>query len=45
VLNAKKFHREQYVAGRKERGLLFQAVRQAMIDEYVRQRFSVSSLE
>jgi hypothetical protein len=36
VKAAPPFLREQYVDGRKERGLLFQTVRQAMIDEYVR---------
>jgi hypothetical protein len=38
VANAPKFLRQQYVEGLKERGLLFQTVRQAMIDEYVRPR-------
>jgi hypothetical protein len=37
VRKAPPFIREQYLEGRQERGLLFQAVRQAMIDEYVRQ--------
>jgi hypothetical protein len=36
VLKAPPFVREQYLEGQQERGLLFQAVRQAMIDEYVR---------
>jgi len=36
VVKAPPFIREQYLEGRQERGLLFQAVRQAMIDEYVR---------
>ena len=40
VAAAPKFLREQYVEGRKERGLLFQPVRQAMIDEYVRSQWA-----
>lgn len=36
VSTAPRFLREQYLEGREERGLLFQTVRQAMIDEYVR---------
>jgi hypothetical protein len=36
VVKAPPFIREQYLEGQQERGLLFQAVRQAMIDEYVR---------
>jgi hypothetical protein len=40
VERAPRFHREQYLEGRQERGLLFQAVRQAMIDDYVRTQLS-----
>jgi hypothetical protein len=36
VAKAPRFLREQYVDGRQKRGILFQTVRQAMIDEYVR---------
>lgn len=36
VASAPRFLREQYMEGRKERGLLFQTVRQSLIDEYVR---------
>jgi hypothetical protein len=36
VVKAPPFIREQYLEGQQERGLLFQAVRQAMIDSYVR---------
>jgi hypothetical protein len=36
VANAPKFLREQYMEGRQERGLLFQTVRRAMINGYVR---------
>lgn len=36
VTSAPAFLRQQYVAGQKERGLLFQTVRQAIIDEHVR---------
>jgi hypothetical protein len=36
VASAPRFLREQYLEGQKDRGLLFQAVRQAMIDEHVR---------
>ena len=36
VEQAPRFHQEQYLEGQQERGLLFQAVRQAMIDGYVR---------
>lgn len=36
VASAPKFLRQQYLEGQKERGLLFLAVRQALIDEYVR---------
>jgi hypothetical protein len=38
VKRAPPFIREQYLEGQQERGLLFQAVRQAMIDEYVRKQ-------
>ena len=37
VKSAPPFLRDQYLDGRKERGLLFQTVRQAMIDTYVRE--------
>jgi len=37
VKNAPPFLREQYVDGQQERGLLFQTVRQAMIETYVRE--------
>jgi len=36
VKNAPPFLREQYVDGQKERGVLFQAVRRAIIEGYVR---------
>ena len=36
VAQAPRFLREQYLEGREERGLLFQTVRQAIIDEYAR---------
>ena len=36
VGRAPTFIREQYLAGQQERGLVFQAVRRAMINEYVR---------
>jgi len=36
VHEAPRFLREQYVDGQESRGLLFQTVRQAMIDRYVR---------
>jgi hypothetical protein len=36
VLAAPAFLREQYTAGRKERGLLFQTIRQGLIDNYVK---------
>ncbi len=36
VENAPTFLRQHYIEGRKERGLLFQTVRQSMIDTYVR---------
>jgi hypothetical protein len=39
VENAPKFLREQYLDGQQKRGLLFQTVRQAMIDGYVRKTF------
>lgn len=42
VTTAPKFLREQYVAGQKERGVLFQTVRQAMIDQYVRAQLAKS---
>jgi plasmid replication initiation protein len=44
VVKAPKFLREQYMAGRKERGVLFQAVRQAIIDEYARGTRQVSKM-
>lgn len=40
VRNAPPFHRQQYLAGQKERGLLFQAVRQAIINDYVKTKLS-----
>jgi hypothetical protein len=43
VSNAPKFLREQYVNGRKERGLLFQTVRQSLIDSYARGALGTSS--
>ena len=43
VANAAPFLREQYIAGRKERGILFQTVRQAMIEKYVRHASSNSA--
>lgn len=36
VLAAPLFIREQYIASRKERGLLFQTIRQGLIENYVR---------
>lgn len=36
VAKAPKFLRAGYIEGKKERGILFQTVRQALIDEYVR---------
>ena len=38
VERAPRFLREQYREGEKERGILFRAVRQAMIDGYVKER-------
>jgi hypothetical protein len=43
VKEAPPFLREQYLNGRAERGLLFQTVRQAMIDEFVRKHFREAS--
>jgi hypothetical protein len=40
VASAPRFLREQYIEGRKERGLLFQTVRRALIDEYVRAKLT-----
>jgi hypothetical protein len=40
VEDAAPFLREQYMAGRKERGLLFQTVRQAIIDDHIRRELS-----
>jgi hypothetical protein len=40
VRKAPRFLREQYLEGRQSRGLLFQTVRQAMIDGYVRRILS-----
>lgn len=37
VGKAPAFHRQHYLEGQKERGLLFQTVRQAMIDAHVRE--------
>jgi hypothetical protein len=37
VAKAPPFQREQYLDGQKERGVLFRAFRQAMIDKYVRE--------
>jgi hypothetical protein len=37
VAKAPPFLREQYLDGQEERGVLFQTVRQAMINGYVRQ--------
>lgn len=36
VKSAPTFLRQQYIEGRQEKGLLFQVVRQAIIDDYVR---------
>jgi hypothetical protein len=38
VEQAPRFHQEQYLEGQQERGLLFQTVRQSMIDGYVRKQ-------
>jgi hypothetical protein len=43
VEQAPRFHQEQYLEGQQERGLLFQAVRQAMIDGYVRTALAARS--
>lgn len=40
VASAPRFLREQYMEGQKERGLLFQTVRQALIDDYVRAKLT-----
>ena len=45
VVKAPPFIREQYLEGQQERGLLFQAVRQAMIDEFVKRRLSAPVAE
>lgn len=44
VREAPPFLREQYLSGRKERGLLFQTVRQAMIDSHVRKTIGIGDL-
>lgn len=41
VKAAPAFLREQYVAGQKERGLLFQTVRQAIIDDHCRSALKI----
>jgi hypothetical protein len=43
VKEAAPFLREQYIDGRKERGVLFQTVRRAMIEGYVKKQLSVRS--
>jgi hypothetical protein len=43
VREAPPFLREQYLDGQQERGLLFQTVRQAMIDDYVRKSLAARS--
>jgi hypothetical protein len=40
VKNAPRFLRESYVEGRKERGLLFRTARQAIIDQYAREKLA-----
>jgi len=40
VKSAPNFLKEQYVNGKKEKGILFQTVRQAMIDQYVRAKLA-----
>lgn len=40
VKTAPPFLRQQYIEGQKGRGLLFQTVRQAIIDDYVRSKLS-----
>ncbi|MBS1816534.1 MAG: replication initiator protein A [Acidobacteria bacterium] len=40
VRSAPHFLRENYVEGKKERGILFKTVRQAIIDTYVRQKLA-----
>ncbi|MEO8096059.1 MAG: replication initiator protein A [Acidobacteriota bacterium] len=42
VESAPTFLRQHYIEGRKERGLLFQTVRQSMIDTYVRKQLHPS---